>query len=123
MRPNHKILFVDDEPHVLSAVSRHLRREFEVVTACGAEAGMSALQNEGPFSVIVADMQMPGMDGIEFLQHAERLQPGAIRIMLTGNADVETRRRAESEASIARFLHKPCTPADLMHALQSALAA
>ncbi|HLK16109.1 MAG TPA: response regulator [Fimbriimonadaceae bacterium] len=118
--PRNRVLFVDDEPNILAAFARQLRREVDLVTACGPEPGLEALASDFQFSVIVVDMQMPGMDGIEFLRRAESLQPNAVRIMLTGNADSETAERAMSEVSIFRFLRKPCSADELMDAIVAA---
>ncbi|MEA1997081.1 MAG: response regulator, partial [Gemmatimonadota bacterium] len=60
-----KILLVDDDPNILSAYKRNLRKQFHIEVAGGGEEGLEALKNKGPFAVIVADMQMPGMDGIQ----------------------------------------------------------
>jgi response regulator RpfG family c-di-GMP phosphodiesterase len=117
MLRNLKVLFVDDEPHVLAAIARKLRKDFDVVTACGSFEGLSCLDEYGPFVAVVADMQMPGMDGIAFLQLVRSIQPDAVRIMLTGNADQSTVRRALEEAEIARFLNKPCSPESLRDAI------
>ena len=123
MQPNFKVLFVDDEPNLLSALARTLRRDFEVVTACGSEQGMVVLDEAGPFDAVVADMQMPQMDGIEFLKVVKSRQPGAVRVMLTGNAEQGTLKRAMEEAEIARFLSKPCSPESLRDAILEAVLA
>lgn len=117
MPPNLRVLFVDDEPHVLAAIARHLRKSFDLVTACGSADGLNRLAAEGPFHAVVADMQMPGMDGIEFLKYVHANYPDSARIMLTGNADQATLLRALEEAEIARFLSKPCSPESLRDAI------
>ena len=117
-----KVLFVDDEPNILAAFARQLRREADIVTACGPEPGLSALDSDDQFSVVIVDMQMPGMDGIEFLRCVQAKQPRAVRLMLTGNADSETAERAISEVGIFRFLRKPCDATELMEAIQAAVA-
>lgn len=60
---NRKILFVDDEPHILQGYKRVLRKDFDIFTAEGGE-GISVLENERNFAVIVSDMRMPGIDGV-----------------------------------------------------------
>ena len=120
--PRSKVLFVDDEPNILAALARQLRREADIVTACGPEPGICALESGVQFSVVVVDMQMPGMDGIEFLRRVRAKQPRAVRLMLTGNADSETADRAMSEVGIFRFLRKPCTAAELVQALAEAIS-
>ncbi len=105
-----KILFVDDDPNILSAYQRQLRKQFNVDTAIGGELGLTAIANHGPYSVIVADMGMPGMNGIQFLSKAKEITPDSVRMMLTGNADQQTAMNAINEGNIFRFLTKPCQP-------------
>lgn len=117
-----KLLFVDDDPHVLAALERTLRRAFTVVTASGPEMGLQAVEVSGPFAVIVADRQMPGMDGIQFLSTVREKAPDSVRIMLTGNADLQGAIRVVNEGNIFRFLTKPCASEVLSKALNDALA-
>jgi DNA-binding NtrC family response regulator len=118
-----KVLFVDDEPNILAAFARQLRRDADIVTACGPEPGIEALRSGYEFSVVVVDMQMPGMNGIEFLHHVKELQPHAIRVMLTGNADTDTFDRVISEVGVFRFLLKPCDGVELSAAIADAIRA
>jgi response regulator RpfG family c-di-GMP phosphodiesterase len=108
---------VDDEENVLSAFARHLRRGFSFDTALGPHEGLTALAENGPYAVVVSDMRMPEMDGVAFLSEVERLAPDAVRMMLTGNVDVETATQAVNEGHVFRFLTKPCSPEDLSVAL------
>ena len=64
---NEKILLVDDEPAVLIGYERLLRREFQVTTVIGGAAGLVLMKHQGPFAVVVSDMRMPEMSGVEFL--------------------------------------------------------
>ena len=105
-----KILFVDDDPNILSAYQRQLRKQFTVDTALGGDLGLTAIANQGPYSVIVADMGMPGMNGIQFLSKVKEVTPDSVRMMLTGNADQQTAMSAINEGNIFRFLTKPCQP-------------
>lgn len=116
-----KILFVDDEQNVLSGLERSLRREFEVNTALSGLDGLAAIQNNGPFAVVVSDMRMPGMDGIEFLSRVKEESPDSVRIMLTGNADIQTAIDAVNKGNIFRFLNKPCSHELMTTILHSAL--
>lgn len=122
MQRSIRILFVDDEPNLLAALARTLRRDFEVVTACGAEQGLEVLDRGTEFDAVVADMQMPVMDGIDFLKQVRVRYPDAARIMLTGNADQSTLKRAHEEAEIARFLSKPCSPEALRDAVLATIS-
>ncbi|MEL6869736.1 MAG: HD domain-containing phosphohydrolase [Pseudomonadota bacterium] len=105
---NRRVLFVDDEPNVLQAIKRATRKDFEVVTAVGGEAGLEAVARDETYALIVSDMRMPGMNGVEFLRAAKRFSPDSVRIMLTGNSDQTTAIEAVNEGEVFRFLTKPC---------------
>ncbi len=85
-----KILCVDDNPNILAANKRQFRKEFHIETALGGEEGLEAIDNQGPFAVIVADMQMPIMDGVQFLALVRERAPDSVRMMLTGYANLQT---------------------------------
>ena len=116
-----QILFVDDEENVLSAYTRVLRRRFPIETAPGGPEALERLQNDGPFAVVVSDMRMPGMDGVQLLGRIKELAPDTVRIMLTGNADQQTAMDAVNQGAIFRFLTKPCDPEKLAQTLEAAL--
>src|SRR5205085_9651219 len=73
------------------------------------------------YAVVVADMRMPKMDGVELLSRLRTLTPTTVRIMLTGNADQQTAIDAVNEGHIFRFLNKPCPPETLEKTLRAAL--
>ena len=108
-----KVLFVDDEANVLSALQRQFRKQFEVHTALGGASALQLIENQGPFAVIVSDMRMPVMNGLEFLRQVRKLAPASVRLMLTGNADQKTAVDAVNEGNVFSFLTKPC-PSDVM---------
>ncbi len=112
-----KILFVDDDPNILSSFERQFRKMFAVHSATGGREGLDAIVGHGPFAVIVSDLRMPVMDGIEFLSRARKAAPDSVRIMLTGNADLHTAIDAVNEGNIFRFLTKPCDQQSLVNAL------
>jgi signal transduction histidine kinase len=116
-----RILFVDDDEHLLTGIRRRLRRRFDVETAAGPQRGLELLTAEPDFAVVVADMNMPGMTGAEFLGHVQQLRPDAIRMMLTGNADIDTAIAAVNSGNIFRFLQKPLPPELLEQALLAGL--
>ena len=116
-----RILCVDDEPKVLAAFERQLCDRFELYTAESGAAALGVLEEHGPFAVIVSDMRMPEMDGIQFLAQAKVAAPDSVRIMLTGNADQHTATHAVNEGSIFRFLTKPCPPDTLAQALDAGI--
>ena len=112
-----KILFVDDEPHVLQAIKRQLRKRFALEIAEGGKEALRVLKEKGPFAVIVSDMRMPEMNGVELLSKVKDLYPETVRLMLTGNADQETAMEAVNAGHIFRFLTKPCPPATFITSL------
>lgn len=116
-----KILFVDDEENILLSIKRELRKRFAIYTATGGDVALEALKAEGPFAVIVSDMRMPVMDGIQLLSTVKQLYPDTVRLMLTGNADQETAIEAVNKGQIFRFLNKPCPTSVLVMALALAL--
>ncbi len=116
-----RILCVDDEPLVLEALVRTLRRDYEVTTATGGGAGLECLKSQGPFAVIVSDLRMPGIDGATFLRRARQYAPDSTRVLLTGQADLDAASLGVNEGSIFRFLTKPCSQVALASALQASV--
>lgn len=116
-----RILCVDDDANILAGYQRSLRKQIDLEVAVGPEAGLEALKSNGPFAVVVADMQMPGMNGIDFLIETRKLAPDSVRMMLTGNADQRTAVEAVNRGHVFRFLTKPCPPEDFALVLQTGL--
>ena len=114
---NKRVLFVDDEPNVLSAVQRTLRGHFEVET-CQDPTQAAGVLRASSFAVLVSDMRMPGMNGVELLAEAKKVAPDTVRVMLTGNADQQTAIEAVNKGEIFRFLNKPTDPAVLRSVLE-----
>lgn len=117
-----RILFVDDEPQVLTAIQTLLyrnRREWEMVFVGSGAAALEEFERHA-FDVIVADLRMPQMDGIALLHEVQRRYPGTVRIALSGRSDVDTPLR--SVPYVHRYLAKPCNPNALRQTLQEACA-
>jgi response regulator RpfG family c-di-GMP phosphodiesterase len=108
-----RILCVDDEKNVLEGLSRSLRGSFLVETAVGGLEGIELLNTKGPFAVVVSDLRMPGIAGVEFLARARLIAPDTVRVLLTGHGDLEAAISAVNDGNIFRFLTKPC-PADVL---------
>ena len=102
------ILFIDDDFNLLKSFKRALSQEFRVVTAETPEEGLRIMEHEGPFAVIVSDMKMPGMNGVEVLSYAQEINPDTVRVLLTGYADQQSAIDAVNIGNIFRFLTKPC---------------
>jgi CheY-like chemotaxis protein len=116
---------VDDEPRILDGMRRTLHGSYKILTAESGEAGLElqrqAIEAGDPFAVIVSDMRMPNMNGAQFLTAARAADADAVRLILSGQADLESTIAAVNDADLFRFLTKPCEPADLTRALDDAL--
>jgi DNA-binding NtrC family response regulator len=82
---NEKILVVDDDDLVLECYERVLSHQFTLDTAPGPWEALHALSTRGPYAVVVSDMRMPKMNGIQFLTKAKELVPDIVGILLSGN--------------------------------------
>jgi len=116
-----RVLFVDDEPNVLDGIRRQLRNRVELETATSAAAGLALVQSRGPYSVVVSDMRMPEMDGARFLAKVNELAPQTVRMVLTGQADLESTITAVNEGRIFRFLLKPCDSETLLGVVKTGI--
>src|SRR5437868_6956083 len=116
-----RILLVDDDPNLLDGYRRSLSREFLMETALGSQLALKLIAENGPYAVVVSDMRMPGMDGVQFLSKLKAQAPDTVRVMLTGNADMDTAINAINEGSIFRFLNKPCSKETMGKTLTAAL--
>lgn len=118
---NNKVLFVDDDDHVLASVHRSFRKRYDLDTASGGLQALRAMEEHGPYAVVVADMAMPGMNGIEFLGKAQLLAPDTVRIMFTGHPGPITLLAAINSGQVFRFVSKPCPPEELAQAVDAGL--
>ncbi len=103
-----RILFVDDEPMVLTGLRRMLRglrNEWDMTFLPSGEAALGELE-DSPCDVIVSDMRMPGMDGVQLLTKIKKSHPNTVRIALSGHADMEM--VLECIGATHQYLAKPC---------------
>ncbi len=115
------VLCVDDEPNILASLRRTLRSSgCRVVTAQG---GVEALERmrEAPVDVIVSDMRMPGMDGVQLLEQIREEWPEAIRILLTGHAEMSATIAAINRGQIFRYISKPWHESELLATVRQGL--
>lgn len=111
------VLFVDDEQNLLDGITRALRTRFDVHTAISGIEGLRLLQSAGPFAVVVSDMRMPEMNGVQFLSQARALCPDTVRFILSGQSDMADTIAAVNDGNIFRFLSKPCSTQALLAAV------
>ncbi|MFW6055270.1 MAG: response regulator, partial [Thermodesulfobacteriota bacterium] len=107
------ILFVDDEPNILKGLQRMLRsmrREWDMRFA---ESGPEALEimEQEPFDVLVSDMRMPGMDGVQLLEEVRKKYPETVRIVLSGHSDSQMTMKAVRVAH--QYISKPAEAEEL----------
>lgn len=103
----HSILFVDDEESILNSLVRIFRKEgYEIFTAASGKEALEILE-DNDVSLVISDYRMPEMSGVDFLSQAKEVQPDAIRIMLTGYADLQASIDAINKGEVYRFIAKP----------------
>jgi CheY-like chemotaxis protein len=113
-----RILFVDDDPSILAGFRNVFHRDrarWEVVFANGGEQALVELAR-APFDVVVSDMRMPGMDGVELLERIRAEWPATARVMLSGSEDRSELDRAT--AAVDELLCKPCDTKTLRATLE-----
>ncbi|MCF6177931.1 MAG: response regulator [Geopsychrobacter sp.] len=117
-----KVLLVDDEVNITKSLRRLLGQEddYEVFIGNSGEEGLELLREESDIGVIISDQRMPQMTGVEFLREARILAPEAIRILLTGYADIEASLAAINQGAVFRYLSKPWQDDELLAALAEA---
>jgi len=114
-----KILLVDDESNILRSISR-LLRDYDITALTSPEEAL-LLAKQVDFDLVISDFRMPIMDGVAFLIKFLKIQPHAIRIILTGYADLESAQLAINEASVYRFINKPWNNVEIINAVKSGL--
>lgn len=116
------ILCVDDEVDNVEALERLFRNQYTVLKATSGAQAIKLLKNQNEsISVILTDQRMPEMTGVEFLQESIKIQPDAIRILLTGYTDMESIVAAVNSGHIYRYLNKPWDPVDLINTVKNAV--
>jgi two-component system probable response regulator PhcQ len=125
-----RIMLVDDEPNILNALRRTLGTqvtdghdvfEIHVEIFDRPEAALERA-HDAKFDLVMTDYRMPGMDGVAFLKCFRALQPNAVRLILSGYADLAAVIGAINEAQIYRFINKPWQDYEVGATLTQALA-
>lgn len=116
------VLFVDDEPGILSSLKRLFRPYgYRIFTAEGGAQGLEVLARES-IDLVISDMRMPEMNGAQFLEKVREGWPETVRILLTGYAEISATIDAINKGQIYRYVSKPWEDIDITlvvkHALQ-----
>jgi len=115
------VLFVDDEANILSSLKRLFRPlGYRIFTAEGGAAGLQVFE-QNPIDLVISDMRMPEMNGAEFLEKIRAKWPDAVRILLTGYADVGSTIAAINKGEIYRYIAKPWDDNDIVLTVKHAL--
>jgi response regulator RpfG family c-di-GMP phosphodiesterase len=115
------LLFVDDEANILSALKRLFRPlGYRIFTAESGAAGLEVFE-QNPIDLVISDMRMPEMNGAEFLEKVRAKWPDAVRILLTGYADVTSTIAAINKGEIYRYIAKPWDDNDIVLTVKHAL--
>lgn len=106
------LLLIDDEPDILKALRRQFRQHYTIYMANSATEGY-AIMTQVPIQVIISDQRMPGMSGVEFFDQVKNEFPDAIRLLLTGYADIHSVIAAINDGHVFRYIAKPWNPEEL----------
>lgn len=116
------ILCVDDDPNILSALRRLLRRDgYIIFIANSGSEGLQILEQQ-LVDLVISDMRMPEMDGSAFLKQVRAGYPETVRLLLTGYSSTESMQAAIIEGGIYRCLSKPWCDDELLKEVRHALA-
>ncbi len=113
------LLIVDDEEEITKMLARLFRREFNVVTATGGRDGLKKFDAERP-ELILSDQRMRGMTGIEMLRQMKEKEPGTVRILITGFADIDVVIEALNHKLLHRYVTKPWDNNELIEIVKEA---
>lgn len=115
-----RILIVDDEDIVLKSCLRVLQKlDYEIETAYSGQTALDNLEKK-KYDIVVTDLMMPGMDGMQLLEEIKKRYPEVIVIIFTGYATVETARQA-LKAGAFDYIPKPFTPDELRNVIENAV--
>lgn len=117
------VLLVDDEADIRDSLQMLLEASVEGIEVLTAESGQAALDRlqRQPIDLIITDYKMPGMNGLEFLQRAQKVAPKTPRILVTAFPDLEIAIKAINEAGIENFFTKPFEPEQVLGVVRELL--
>jgi len=118
---NFSVLLVDDESNILKSLTRLFKKDgYKIFTAESGEQAL-ALVKSVEFDLVISDMRMPGMSGVDLLENVKTLSPNTIRILLTGYADMSSVVDAVNKSGIYRYVAKPWDDEDFRLTVKGAL--
>jgi response regulator RpfG family c-di-GMP phosphodiesterase len=117
-----KILYVDDEEINLKLFDLSFHQHFEIVTALSAEHGLEIIESDPDINLIISDLRMPGMDGLNFIKEIKSQKPSLVCLLLTGFVDSEVMLEGFNKELIYRYLTKPWKKAELLEVILNAFS-
>jgi len=121
MKETNRILFVDDDELILLCFARVLGQRFTLDVAWGSAEALRMIDLRGPYAVVVSDMSMPGMSGLELLKRAKQAAPETIGLLMSGNAESEALENAVRDGIVLKVLQKPFDVKEMIATLEEAL--
>lgn len=116
------ILYVDDEPLNLKLFAINFQKKYNVLTALSGEEGLAVLEHNPQINVVISDMRMPGMDGLEFVQRARRKYPNVVYFILTGYDISAEIAQAIRDKLINKYFSKPFNIVEIDESIRGVLA-
>ncbi len=115
------LLIVDDDERLLLAMKRALKKEgYKLLFARNGKEGLKRL-SKNPVDMVISDYQMPGINGLNFLQKVKEQFPDILTIMMTGIEDIQVAVKAINEAGVYKFILKPWGSVDLKITIKRAI--
>jgi len=114
-----KILYVDDESINLELLRMSISKQYEVITAFSGEEGLGILERDSDIKLIITDLKMPGMDGLEFIRKVKEADENRLCVLLTGFIESDLTIPESDKKLIFRYLLKPCRRTDLFEMLEA----
>lgn len=121
MNNNITILYVDDETINLQIFEINFRKKYKVITAISGEEGLAKLEDNNEILVVVSDMKMPGMNGIEFIRTAKEKFDHIVYFILTGFDITEEISVALKENTIQKYFRKPFNMLEISESIEEAI--
>ena len=110
------LLIVDDEKRILEALAELFGERYRILTASGGKQALLVFAKERP-ELVLCDQRMPGSSGIATLKQMREMEPGTIRMLLTGYSDIEVVIEAVNEQILHRYITKPWVNEELLEAV------
>lgn len=115
------MLYVDDETINLDLLRITYLNEFKIITALSAEEGLEILEQQPEIPVVISDLRMPGMNGLEFIRRIKQRYPDKVCMLLTAFMESEVMMEGFNKELLFRYLMKPFNKEELKETLEAAL--